>query len=91
MLPGLIQGMNNHLGTMPISRNYFTGIVSINGDIVEAVMETRGARSLLDYTSIINIGLQVKVAAEERHFGYYWGPSGKSVLFKGKVQGLVSA
>lgn len=82
--------MHNHRGILPISRNHFTAVVALNGAVVEALMDTGGARSMIDFKTATAMGLPVELASESRHFGCFWGPTGTPVNYKGRISGPVT-
>lgn len=82
-------GARNGRGMLPISRSHYIALVAINEGFCEAIVDTGGARSMIDYESAKSLGLDVELANEERSFGSFWGPAGDPVSYYGRVKGPV--
>lgn len=84
-LPAWAGGKRNMLGIVPFSRCHYYGVVAINDVVVEAIMDTGGARSLVDVDTARQMGLEVK----EGDAGYFWGPGNAATSYFGRVVGPV--
>jgi hypothetical protein len=64
--------------------------VIINGTLIEGLIDTCGARSMIDRATAESIGLPIDVATKDNHFGSFFGPgaeNGKSrnIYYYGRV------
>ena len=59
-----------------LSNNHFMGQAVINGTIVHAMLDTCGAKSMIDKRTALAIGLEIEVASSKKHFGSFYGPQG---------------
>lgn len=83
------EGAKNGRGMLPISRSHYIGLIAIDGGFCEAIVDTGGARSMIDYESAKALGLNIELASKERSFGSFWGPSGEPIEYFGRVKGPV--
>jgi hypothetical protein len=84
------KGAKNGRGLLPISRSHYIALVAIGGGFCEAIVDTGGARSMIDYESAKALGLDVELSDGSRNFGSFWGPSGDPVAYYGRVKGPVN-
>lgn len=82
-------GARNGRGLLPISRAHYTALLSIEGAFVEAIIDTGGARSMIDYETAKALGLNIQLADATQSFGSFWGPSGAPCEYFGRVKGPV--
>ena len=75
---------------MLLSRNHFIGLVAINGDCTECIIDTGGARTMLDKATASAAGLSITLPGEGVEVGGYYQPSGGDIIYyHGVVQGPV--
>lgn len=82
-------GARNGRGLLPISRAHYTALLAINGAFCEAIVDTGGARSMIDYETAKALGLDIELADANKSFGSFWGPSGSPCEYFGRVKGPV--
>lgn len=80
--------MDNHLGHLPLSPLHFIVTVAINGAVVDAIVDSGGARSLIDSRTARLLGLTWE-EAKNGEAGLFWGPGGEPTPYKGLVRGPV--
>ena len=75
---------------MLLSRNHFIGLVAINGDCTECIIDTGGACTMLDKATASAAGLSITLPGEGVEVGGYYRPSvGDIIYYHGVVQGPV--
>lgn len=84
------KGARNKRGLLPISRSHYIALVAIGGGFCEAIVDTGGARSMLDYDTAVALGLEVELSGGDKNFGSFWGPSGDPISYFGRVRGPVT-
>ena len=62
-------------------------MVQIAHVLIESILDTGGARSLIDRATCEAVGLPIEVATKERHFGRYYGASTGDRFYYGRVPG----
>ena len=83
-------GMLNLRGRLPLSRNHFIALVAINGACLECIVDTGGARTMLDRGSAEAAGLKITPPGDGVEVGGYYGPSGGDIIpYAGIVAGPV--
>lgn len=82
-------GAINGRGILPISKAHYTALCSINGAFCEAVIDTGGARSMIDYNTALALKLDIELASGSQSFGSFWGPSSEPISYFGRVRGPV--
>lgn len=82
-------GARNCRGMLPISRSHYTALVAIDDKFCEAIVDTGGAKTMIDHESAKALGLNIELAGDGRSFGSFWGPSGSPVEYYGRVKGPV--
>ena len=59
-LPAWAGKCQNLLGLVPFSRCHYFGVMAINDSIIEALLSTGGAKSLVDVDTVEQMGLEAK-------------------------------
>lgn len=57
--------------------------------MTEAIVDTGGARTMLDNLLADRLGLPVEVAGPGKYFGSFWGPSAEPIPYYGRVAGPI--
>ena len=90
------EGLRNLRGRLPLSHCHFTAVVQVSvpnkpkaGAILEALVDSAGAKSMIDLKSAEMASLPLVRSTKERPLGWYYGPSGDPVAYAGIVQGPV--
>lgn len=78
---------NNALERVRLSTSHFMGTVVINGTLVHAMIDTCGAKSMIDKRTAMELGFEVEVATRDHHFGSFYGPGDKIIYYYGRVKG----
>lgn len=76
---------HNLLGAIPFSRCHFFATVKVEDAVVEALMDTGGARSVIDKHTVAKMGLSI----EKVDCGSFWGLGAGPVPYLGRVAGPV--
>jgi hypothetical protein len=63
--------------------------VEIGDKLLNAIVDTGGARTMMDKTVVEALGLPIDKATKRRRYGSYWGPGGKETYYYGRVPGPV--
>ena len=84
-LPAWAGKRRNLLGLVPFSRCHYFGVVAINDSVIEALLDTGGAKSLVDVDTAEQMGLEVK----QGEAGYFWGPGNTATPYYGRVEGPI--
>lgn len=66
----------------------------MNDTLTEALVDTCGARSMIDRATAEALGMDIEVATKDKHFGSFFGPgtngSGtRNVYYYGRVKGPI--
>lgn len=82
-------GAKNGRGQMKISPAHYSALVMIGDALTEAIVDTGGARTMLDASLAKELGLKVEVAGPGKWFGSFWGPSAQPIPYYGRVAGPI--
>ena len=63
--------------------------MALNDVLVEAIVDTGGARSIIDEHTARELGLHVELATATRGHGAFWGPGATPIKYHGVVPGPV--
>ena len=75
---------------MPRSKAHFHAIIQLGDAVCEAVVDTGGAKSMIDYSMAKRLGLPVELAEVEGEFGRFYGPSADSLVgYHGRIPGPI--
>jgi hypothetical protein len=61
----------------------------IMGKVINMIVDTGGARTMVDKTVARELGLPIERATRRRKFGSYWGPGGKETYYWGRIPGPI--
>lgn len=64
-------------------------VVKIGKGVVNALVDTGGARCMVDVNTAKKLGLSIEVAGTGSRFGSFTGPNGATVPYYGKIKGPV--
>ena len=84
-LPEWAEGMLNSRGHVPLSCNHFIGLVAINGTFIECIIDTGGARTMLDKATASAAGLSINLPGEGVEVGGCYGPSRGDIIYYHEV------
>jgi hypothetical protein len=79
----------NALGKIKLSKNHYMGTIVLGGVLLHAMLDTCGAKSMIDRKSAEELGFDVEVATKNNHFGSFYGPGGKVVYYHGRIKGPI--
>ena len=88
----------NLRGRLPLSSSHFTGVVALTaggpakagGAVLEALLDTGGARTMIDETTARLAKLPMRRATKERDCGWFYSPSGEATPYVGTIEGPVT-
>ena len=63
-------------------------LVKLGNGVLEAIVDTGGARSLIDLDTAKTLGLEVEMA-KSNNMGNFWGPGGEVMGYSGTVRGPI--
>jgi hypothetical protein len=79
----------NFRGLLPVSKAHYLGLVTINGNLTEVVLDTAGSRTMLDSNTAKTLGLKVDWADENSTIGTFSGVGGSALKYAGILKGPV--
>ena len=65
------------------------GQMVINKVLVNMMLDTCGAKSMIDRKTAEELGFEVELATKSKHFGSFYGPGGKVVYYYGRIRGPI--
>lgn len=80
----------NARGCISIASDQYVARVLMDNILIEAIADTGGSRSLIDYDTARTLGLSVQKASAEKSCGSYYGPGGKLQKYYGIVEGPIA-
>ncbi len=80
--------VKNYRGLLPVSKAHYLGLVTINGNLTEAILDTAGSRTMIDSNTAKTLGLDVTWAGKEDVVGTFSGVCG-SAKYAGVLKGPV--
>lgn len=83
------RGAVNGRGVLKISPAHYSALVAVGGSVTEAIVDTGGARTMIDSVLAEKLKLRVEVAGPGKYFGSFWGPSAEPIPYYGRVAGPV--
>ena len=91
------KGAINCRGRVDPGSRHFVGLVTINGAVTDAIIDTAGARSMLDVDTAKALGLEMEamsIAEQESRgvfpFGHYTVADGRLIAYAGRLKGPVT-
>ena len=78
------------LDMVPHSTAHYMATVEINKKLINLIVDTGGARTMMDRRVAESLGLPIDKASKKKRYGSYWGPGGKETYYWGRVQGPVT-
>lgn len=83
-------GIQNKRHLVKPTGAHFLVPVQVGTGVIDAVLDTGGARSVIDVGTARELGLRVERATARKNFGSFWGPSSKPVNYYGRVRGPIT-
>lgn len=80
----------NFRGLIKPTTQHYLAIVEIGDGVIEALLDTGGARCMIDTTTADKLGLTVEVATTEKNWGSFFGPNDKSIPYYGRIKGPIT-
>lgn len=82
------------LGTVTHTWAHYIGHIILQDTLIEALIDTCGAKSMIDRSTAEALGLPIEVATKDKHFGSFFGPGGngqraRSTYYYGRVKGPI--
>lgn len=72
-----------------MSSAHYTGLCKIGGGVVEAMLDTGGARSMIDLQTAEMLGLPIERTTSSKYFGCFYSASAVPTPYAGRVKGPV--
>jgi hypothetical protein len=82
-------GAKNLRGLVQISGSHYLGLCEVNGRLVEVVLDSGGARTMIDKDTARALGLNVEWATSGKSFGTYSGVTSSNSSYAGRAVGPV--
>ncbi len=79
----------NGRGKMTPSLSHYFGVVQVGNAVTDTILDTGGARSMVEAGLARELGLKVEKASKNNIAGCFWGPNGKKMYYYGKVRGPI--
>lgn len=82
------------LGTVKHTWAHYIAHIIINDTLIEALVDTCGAKSMIDRATAEALGLEIEVATKDKHFGSFFGPGtngsgNRNVYYYGRIKGPI--
>ena len=61
--------------------------VILEGKLIHTMVDTCGAKSMIDKKTALDLGFEVEVATRQKHFGSFYGPGDKVIYYYGRIKG----
>ena len=71
------------------SAAHFMAPCEINGKAFNMIVDSGGARTLMDITVAKRLGLPIDKATKKKKYGSYWGAGGEETFYWGRVRGPI--
>ena len=78
----------NYRGLVPASLSHYMVLIQLGAGICEAIIDTGGARSLIDLDTAKALKLDIELA-KKNDMGCFWGPGGEVMGYAGRVKGPI--
>jgi hypothetical protein len=79
----------NARGTGDVSAAHYTSLCRIGNGVIEAMLDTGGARSMIDLQTAEMLGLEVERTTSTKYFGCFYSASAVPTPYAGRVKGPV--
>ena len=83
------KGTINLRGLVPTSVAHYMALVGIGKGVCEALVDTGGARSLVDMDTAKKLKLDIEYAGQGKDMGGFYGPGGDTTEYAGRVKGPI--
>ena len=83
------RGVVNGRGALRVTPTHYFAAVQIGNAFTEAIVDTGGARTMIDKALAEKLRLEVEVAGPGRWFGSFWGPAAQPIPYYGRVAGPI--
>lgn len=77
------------LGKVKLSTSHYMGTVVVDKVLFHAMIDTCGAKSMMDRKTAEEMGYDIEVATRNKHFGSFYGPGGKTIYYYGRIAGPI--
>lgn len=71
------------------SRAHYTALCEVGGGVANVMLDTAGARSMIDLATAEQLGLPVEKVTASRYFGSFYSASGVPTAYAGRVKGPI--
>lgn len=83
------KGVDNLRGLIPMSKAHYFGLATINNKLTEVLLDTAGARTMIDTNTARTLGLNVTWADKNSHIGTFSGVGGSTLKYAGVAKGPI--
>ena len=80
----------NCRGVVLVSSNHYTGLCQIEKGVVECMLDSGRARTIMYVQTAWLIGLDVEMAESGKYFGCFYGANAQTTAYAGRVRGPVN-
>ena len=80
----------NLRGVVSVQSSHYLGLVELNGRVVEVILDSGGARTMVDRETAIALGLKIEWADDQKFFGSFSGVSSTPTRYAGRAVGPIS-
>ena len=87
-LPQWAHELVDMTGNLPYDSDQYMGFVGVGNCVTEAIMDTGGARCMMDAATAVKLGVPY-IPAHDREFGTFIGVGGQPTAYKGVSDGAV--
>lgn len=78
------------LGKVKLSTSHYMGTIMLDKVLFHAMIDTCGAKSMMDRQTAEEMGYNIEVATRNKHFGSFYGPGGKTIYYYGRIVGPIN-
>lgn len=80
----------NFRGLSELSPAHYSALCGLGDGIVEVMLDTAGARTMIDMGTALKLGLPVEKVSSTKYFGSFYSASGVPTPYAGRVRGPVT-
>lgn len=73
-----------------VSRAHYTGLCRLGSGVIEVMLDSGGARTMIDLPTAEMLGLEVERATASKYFGSFYSASAVPTPYAGRVVGPVT-
>jgi hypothetical protein len=84
------EGVMNARGVCEVSKAHYTGLCKLGNGVIEVMLDSGGARTMIDLQTAEMLGLDVERTTASKYFGCFYSASAVPTPYAGRVRGPVT-